>query len=97
MNIAKQLLQKINNISNNDDFNTTDLEVFYFQYRHNLIYRQWVDNLSVDIKYIKSVKDIPFLPISFFKTQELKAFDGVSEAVFLSSGTSGKEASKHDR
>ncbi len=44
---------------------------------------------------INSLESIPFLPISFFKTHEVKttAFNG--EAIFESSGTTGENTSRH--
>ena len=92
---ALQLERKIRSISNEDNFNTTAIEAFYFQYKNNLIYQQWVDNLNIKPSEIKSVNEIPFLPISLFKSQQIKAFDGIPEITFKSSGTSGKLTSRH--
>jgi len=39
--------------------------------------------------------EIPFLPISFFKTHRITSFTGEAEKVFTSSGTTGAETSRH--
>jgi hypothetical protein len=90
-----QLEQKISQIRNEYDFNTTAIEVFYFQYENNNIYHQWVDNLGIKPGEVKSAEEIPFLPISLFKSHEIKSFNGNSEIIFKSSGTTGKLTSRH--
>lgn len=82
-------------ISNEQDFNTQCIEVFHFQYRHVTVYRQYVDYLGKDPKAITHYKDIPFLPIEFFKTQPIIAQDKTDEIIFSSSGTTGMVSSKH--
>lgn len=95
MQDALLLEQKIRDIKNQEDFNTTALEVFYFQYSKNIIYKQWVDNIGVDTRMVQNIRQIPFLPISLFKTKEVKSFEGCGEIIFKSSGTTGKLASRH--
>ena len=77
------------------NFTSLSVEMFQFQYFHNAIYRQYCDLLKADVRTIDTLQKIPFLPISFFKTHEVKttAFD--PEAVFESSGTSKKTLSRH--
>jgi hypothetical protein len=41
------------------------------------------------------LEDIPFLPISFFKTKDVVSGVPVIKTIFTSSGTTGGEASKH--
>ena len=95
MPLLKSLENKIWNIKDESDFNTTALEVFYFQYNNNSIYHQWVNFLGIDPNTITSYRNIPFLPISLFKTHQVKAFSGKEEVIFTSSGTTGMEVSKH--
>ncbi len=90
-----QLKQKISHIQNEYDFNTTAIEVFYYQYNNNLIYQQWINNLGINPKDITTVEDIPFMPISLFKSHKIKSFEGNSEIIFQSSGTTGNQTSKH--
>ncbi|WBM74780.1 acyl transferase [Saprospira grandis] len=71
------------------------LAVFRYQYTHNLIYQQWVDLLGRKPQNVKQLEDIPFLPISLFKTQRIAAGDWAEEEVFSSSGTTGQQRSQH--
>lgn len=50
------------------DFNDMALELFRFQYQHNELYRRYTDTLHTDPASVKLVEQIPFLPISFFKS-----------------------------
>jgi phenylacetate-coenzyme A ligase PaaK-like adenylate-forming protein len=77
------------------NFNELALELFRYQYRHNNIYRQFCDSIKITTVEIDSIKKIPFLPISFFKTHEVKAGEFEVAAIFESSGTTTSTASKH--
>lgn len=44
---------------------------------------------------IRRLTDIPFLPITFFKSHTVKSFPSDPQAVFHSSGTTGTATSKH--
>ncbi|MEO7306199.1 MAG: acyl transferase [Ferruginibacter sp.] len=78
-----------------DNFNALALELFNYQYRHNTVYRQYCDALKIHADTIDSIKKIPFLPISFFKTHEIKTTVFETGTVFESSGTTGSNCSKH--
>lgn len=80
---------------NEQNFEGKALEVFDFQYRTNNIYKLYCDYLGKSTDNVTSLKDIPFLPIEFFKTHEIKSGNWEHEAVFLSSGTTGQQRSKH--
>jgi hypothetical protein len=90
-----------NNLKNNifavneDNFEPLSIEVFNYQYANNAIYRKYCDLTISDISSIKSLHEIPFLPIQFFKTQEITTGSFEAEAVFESSGTTGSINSKH--
>src|SRR5690606_14643865 len=51
--------------------------------------------LKIDPTAIKSVEQIPFLPIRFFKSHEIKTTDFIQEVVFESSGTTQSINSRH--
>lgn len=78
-----------------DNFNELTLELFNYQYRHNTIYRQFCDTLKINAADVDSINKIPFLPISFFKTQEVKTGEFEADLIFESSGTTQSIASKH--
>lgn len=89
----RSLEEKIFNIPESGSFEEIALEVFNFQYRSNQVYRDYVDLLGR--KEIQKLKDIPFLPIEFFKTKRIVSGHGESELIFKSSGTTGITRSEH--
>jgi Acyl-protein synthetase, LuxE len=76
-------------------FNEQAIHLFQYQYGHNNIYREYVDLLRVKPENVQQWRQIPFLPISFFKTHSLKTGTWEPETWFESSGTSGMQTSKH--
>jgi len=87
----------INNIFSVSDSNFADLaiELYQWQYRNNPVYRQWVSLITEESVAIKTLSDIPALPISFFKTHKVLAQDVAADCVFESSRTTGMLSSKH--
>lgn len=76
-------------------FIQTALEIFRFQYDNNVVYNQFCQALHTDVKNVRSLEQIPFLPISFFKTHTVTSTDFTPQALFESSGTSQTINSKH--
>jgi phenylacetate-coenzyme A ligase PaaK-like adenylate-forming protein len=83
------------NIKSNAEFDDLALEVFRFQFKNNAIYRSFCDLLYKHPSDIKSIIDIPFLPIQFFKTHHVLSSNKSIEKTFTSSGTTGSTTSKH--
>lgn len=83
------------NIQNDDEFAKAALSVFHFQYDRNPIYRSYCMLLHKTKENVGSLAEIPFLPVSFFKTHIVKCGDFTPELVFRSSGTTGMEQSQH--
>ena len=77
------------------DFEKHALTLFHYQYEKNEVYRSFCNLLKINLKEISTLIQIPFLPISFFKTHQVKTGDFVPETEFWSSGTTGTETSKH--
>ena len=75
------------------DFEKVALKVFDFQRTHCSVYRDFVQMLN--IQEPKSLKEIPFLPISFFKSHEVRSGTRDVETIFKSSGTTGMIRSQH--
>lgn len=71
------------------------LRVFRRQFFLNPVYNAYCQHLDINPVAIATLSDIPFLPISFFKTHEVKCGDFVPELTFQSSGTTGMERSRH--
>ncbi len=76
-------------------FSRLALETFHYQYHQNPVYKQFVDGLHTDVSKVQSIKEIPFLPIRFFKSHEIKSSTFIPEIVFESSGTTQKVNSRH--
>lgn len=71
------------------------LEIFRLQYKHNKIYKIYVDALNVNPLQVNRIEDIPFLPIQFFKTNTITTTNFEPEIIFESSGTTGENISRH--
>jgi phenylacetate-coenzyme A ligase PaaK-like adenylate-forming protein len=78
-----------------DDFTGLALEIFQFQYHNNDVYRKYCDILRIKTGEIDGLQKIPFLPISFFKSHEVRSTDFESTTIFESSGTTGTVNSRH--
>lgn len=78
-----------------EDFESLALDVFCLQAEKNPVYKEFLQHLKVAPKEIKKVLEIPFLPIEFFKTKEIKTGQWKSEALFESSGTTYGVPSRH--
>ncbi|RYZ15477.1 MAG: acyl transferase, partial [Sphingobacteriales bacterium] len=62
----------------------------------NAVYSQFIQHLKVDPEKITRTTDIPFLPVSFFKTHKIVTPDGNdTQIVFSSSATTGTTQSQH--
>jgi len=85
---------QIFNISDDLDFKKHCLKIFNFQYNNNVVYREFCNLIYKNPAKINEVNEIPFLPISFFKTKKILSTNNY-EKVFYSSGTSKKIRSKH--
>lgn len=77
---------------NFDDF---ALAIFRHQYRNNNLYRDYVDALKAAPENVKAIQQVPFLPVSFFKTHTVLCGQQLPELFFESSGTTGMQNSRH--
>lgn len=75
------------------NFEALALEVFAFQYANNIVYRRFVDSLNRSKP--TRLGEIPFLPIDFFKTQQIVASTEQPRLLFKSSGTTQQLRSQH--
>src|SRR5437764_847802 len=71
------------------------LGLFRFQSKEIKVYREFMELLKIDQAKINSVNDIPFLPVSFFKSHEVLAEGSSNLFYFKSSSTGGAIPSKH--
>lgn len=82
-------------IQSNTDFEKHALATFKHQALHNLVYKRFLSYLNIDITTIRSINEIPFLPIEFFKSQKIVSNNFHIESIFTSSGTTSKITSRH--
>ena len=59
------------------------------------MYRSFCDLLYTHPSDVKTIHEIPFLPIQFFKIHQVLSSQGPVETTFTSSGTTGSITSKH--
>ena len=90
-----QNLKDIFSISTPQEFNEKALQVFNYQYKNNSVYRTYCDLLRRKPQDINHIEEIPFLPISFFKSHKVISSEASAEVTFSSSGTTGAQTSKH--
>jgi len=90
-----ELKKEIFQITSREQFERIALEVFRYQAQNIPIYKEYTERLRVNPLEVNSIEKIPFLPIQFFKTREVKPTDSHAEEVFTSSGTTGDQTSRH--
>ncbi len=82
-------------ISSQKEFEKTALKVFRHQYEYNQVYQDFCSLLKKDKSNVKSITEIPFLPIQFFKSHEIVSSAHPVQETFTSSGTTGTATSRH--
>jgi hypothetical protein len=70
-------------------------EIFGVQSIYNPVYATYLKYLSIDPTKVSTLYQIPYLPISFFKSHTIKTGDFEPETFFESSGTTGMQHSRH--
>ena len=86
---------RISQIDSEEHFTQIALDIFRFQHEHNPVYRSFCDLLYIHPSEIKSLNQIPFLPIQFFKTHKILSTDNPIVKEFTSSSTTGQIPSTH--
>ncbi|RSK44949.1 long-chain-fatty-acid--protein ligase [Hymenobacter rigui] len=73
------------------------LALFRYQAQHCAPYAAYLQALGCRPEQVQRPEDIPFLPIEFFKTQDVRtdAADWEPQETFLSSGTTRQSRSQH--
>jgi hypothetical protein len=94
LNIFNSFKSKIYQV-NDSSFPDIALEIFRYQAENNPVYSDFIKHLRVDSAKITRIEDIPFLPVSFFKTYAIKTGIWDPQAIFSSSGTTGTAESRH--
>lgn len=71
------------------------LNAFHYQHLNNPVYHNFCNLLKINPENVKTLDEVPFLPISFFKSHEIKTKHFNEEIIFTSSGTTGESTSRH--
>jgi hypothetical protein len=97
--------QHIFEIRSASAFEKYAMEIFLFQSRHNPVYKKYLELIKCKSTNVSSISEIPFLPVEFFKTHDIKVgsadsnrengLPGGKSLMFTSSGTTGQELSRH--
>lgn len=87
--------ERIFSIDKEERFNEVCLEVYRYQKANCSVYGKYIDLLGKAKTCIDHYSQIPFLPIEFFKTQQVLSEGHQAEIVFSSSGTTGMVTSQH--
>lgn len=82
-------------ISTKKQFEKIALKTFRFQYENNIVYKKFCDYLKTEVTNVKSLTQIPFLPIQFFKSHQIVSNTNTFQETFTSSGTTGAITSSH--
>lgn len=94
--VRTELLEaRIFNIHTLQDFEALALDIFHYQYRFNPVYQSFCDHLKGRSFQPSHYKEIPHLPISFFKSHRVVSGAYPVEVVFESSGTTNTLPSRH--
>jgi phenylacetate-coenzyme A ligase PaaK-like adenylate-forming protein len=86
---------RIFDINSSTEFEGMSLSVFRMQYANNPVYREFCGYLGTGPEDVLQLKDIPFLPIGFFKSKKILSEGKQGATVFTSSGTTGSLTSRH--
>ena len=90
----KSFKEKLLKIDANE-FESFALELFRFQYKNNTVYNKFCEEIGINFHHVTGLLQIPFLPISLFKTQIIQSGIWKEQTIFTSSGTTASIPSRH--
>lgn len=86
---------RIFSIATEAQFEAAVRDTLDFQYHVNSVYQEFCNHLGFHPNHSYDLKDIPFLPIDFFKSHQVNSHSGPYIQKFQSSGTTGQVRSTH--
>jgi phenylacetate-coenzyme A ligase PaaK-like adenylate-forming protein len=93
--LEKSFKTEILQISNESEFSAFALQLFKYQAEYNPVYKNFLAHLGRNPAEIHLLKEIPFIPVSFFKNHIIRTGEWAEQLIFESSGTTGSETSRH--
>lgn len=78
-----------------EDLKKMAIGAFRYQFRNNPVYKAWASAFVKSEADVLELQQIPFLPIEFFKTQEVICEGNTYQEIFTSSSTTAQTPSKH--
>ena len=88
-------MNRIFAIQSRNDFEEVAMDIFRYQAEKNPVYSNYLSLLKINYSELRSISDIPFLPIEIFKSDKVLTDFGDAEEIFLSSSTGGTVQSRH--
>ncbi len=92
--MSEHLRKKLISKHNEKSFSDIALQLFHYHILNNSAYARFCQALHVCHDSVNRVEDIPFLPVSLFRSHCVMAVSDY-DCIFESSGTFGIETSKH--
>lgn len=89
------LPDSIFDIKDPGSFSSAALGIFRFQAAMNPVYDSFISALGLNPDEIHDIRDIPFLPVEFFKSHRVVSGNLPAGLVFESSRTTGTEPGRH--
>lgn len=93
--MRRDLTERIFKINDAESFREVTLEIFYYQFETNPVYREFIISLGKRPEEVKLISDIPFLPAEFFRNHEVVSENLPVEIIFESSRSGGISANRH--
>lgn len=81
--------------ANKDTFDALCMEIFAIQSKRCKPYKEYIEALEIDPSTVKSVDQIPFMPVSLFKSHNIILDQLSPQITFTSSSTTGMVPAKH--
>lgn len=82
-------------LENGFSFEDIALRLFQFQSKNNRIFEAYLSHIKIDMQDVRTLEDIPFLPIEFFKKHIIQTGTWNAAGQFTSSGTGGVQSTHH--
>ena len=89
-----ELKKRVFRINDNETFLGTALDIFNFQKGNNPVYSEFIRVLGKK-NPVKTIADLPFLPVEFFRNKRIITGNNPVETIFESSGTTGISPGRH--